>query len=99
MTPKHNKQHISLIAALLISICITACQTTSAAGTKKVFKVLNAQNAVVDALLKERESQNLQEAIGANDQLVKAEAHLKAALESLKSSNQKVKEALKHDAH
>lgn len=86
MTQKHNKQHLSLIAALLISICITACQTTTAAGTKKVVKVVNAQNAVVDALLKERESQNLQEAIGANDQLERAEAHLKAALESLKSS-------------
>lgn len=99
MTQKYNKQHLFLTAALLISICITACQTTSSARTKKVVKVLNAQDAVVDALIKERESQNMQEALGGNDQLVRAEAHLKAALESLKSSNQKIKESLKYDAH
>ena len=99
MPQKHYKKSLTLISTLLILTLITSCQTTSPAGTKKVAKVLTAQNTVVDAILKERESQKLQEAIGANDQLLRAEAHLKAALKSLKDSNQKVMEAMIHDEH
>jgi hypothetical protein len=99
MTKTTIKKLIPTLASLLISIYITACQTTSAAGIKEAVKVLNAQDALVEAVLKERDSSKVQDAVGDNTELAKAEVHLRIALESLKSSNQKLKEALKNDTN
>ncbi|MGE0175071.1 MAG: hypothetical protein AB7T49_19915 [Oligoflexales bacterium] len=97
---KNSKNILNLLlTTFLISACITSCQTTSAAGTKETVKVLDAQDQLVEAVLKERESQKVQDAVKDNADLAKAEAHLRAALASLKASNQTLKEVLKHDAH
>jgi hypothetical protein len=87
-----------VLTTFLISASNTACQTTSAAGTKGAVKVLNAQDELVEAVLKERQSQKVQDAVKDNVELAKAEAHLRAALVSLKASNQTLKEVLNHDA-
>ena len=99
MTKNSNNNLNLLLTTFLISASITSCQTTSAAGTKETVKVLDAQVQLVEAVLKERESQKVQDAVKDNADLAKAEAHLRAALASLKASNQTLKEVLKDDAH
>jgi hypothetical protein len=98
MTKNSNNILNLLLTTILISASITSCQTTSAAGTKETVKVLDAQDELVEAVLKERQSQKVQEAVKDNAELAKAEAHLRAALVSLKASNQTLKEVLNHDA-
>lgn len=99
MTKNHQTILNLLLSTLLISASITSCQTTSVAGTKETVKVIDAQVQLVEAVLKERESQKVQDAVKDNAELAKAEAHLRAALASLKASSQTLKEALKHDSH
>jgi hypothetical protein len=72
MTKNSNNILNLLLTTFLISASITSCQTTSAAGTKETVKVLDAQVLLVEAVLKERETQKVQDAVKDNADLAKA---------------------------
>ena len=96
---KAPNQHklIAIISTLLFLTVTTACQTTEHAKQEKMAHVLDEQKSVIDVVMVERQSAKVQSHVQENETLATAEAHLSAALESLKQSNAALKEAIKHE--
>lgn len=102
--PKQNTEKIQhkthfITAALTTLILITGCQTTGSKQNAAMAHVITQQEILIDTLVAEREQQKVKSQIRKSEPLTTAEAHLVAALNALKQSNQTLKEVVKNEQH
>ena len=99
-TPKKTKLKTSLITATITTLhLITGCQTTDLKQKKEMAHVMTRQEILIDAVVAEREQENVKAQVSKNETLVKAESHLMAALKALKQSNQALKEVMENEQY
>ena len=99
-TPKKTKLKTFLITATITTLhLITGCQTTDSKQKKEMAHVMTKQEILIDAVVAEREQTNVKGQISKSETLVKAEAHLMAALKALKQSNQALKEVMENEQY
>ena len=98
--PKEAKLKTFLITATIITFqLITSCHTTDSKQKKDMAHVMTRQEILIDAVMVERDQANVKLQINKSETLIKAEAHLMAALNALKQSNRSLKEAVNNEQH